>query len=249
MTLYMIGIGLNDEKDITVKGLEIVKKADLIFLEDYTSMLQKSVLKLEEFYDKKIKLADRIMVEKQSDKIIKPAKDMIVAFLVIGDVFGATTHTDLFMRAKEAGVEVKIINNASILNAIGITGLELYKFGKTTSIPYPEQNFKPQTVYDVIKMNKANRLHTLVLLDIKPEKHMRMPEAIKILLDIESERKEKVFTKNTKILGCARIGGDYMIKYGTAEEIEKIDFGKPLHCIIIPGKLHFIEEEMMKNWK
>ena len=39
MTLYFIGIGLCDEKDISVKGLEIVKKADVVYLENYTSVL------------------------------------------------------------------------------------------------------------------------------------------------------------------------------------------------------------------
>jgi len=78
---------------------------------------------------------------------------------------------------------------------------------------------------------------------------MTVNEAIKILLDIEDKRKEKVFTKDTMILGCARLGGDYKIKYGKAKDLEKENFGKPLHCIIIPGKLHFIEEEALNNWK
>lgn len=37
--LYLVGLGLGDAKDITVKGLEIVKNADYVFLEAYTSIL------------------------------------------------------------------------------------------------------------------------------------------------------------------------------------------------------------------
>lgn len=37
--LYLIGLGLGDAKDITVKGLEIVKSAKQVFLESYTSIL------------------------------------------------------------------------------------------------------------------------------------------------------------------------------------------------------------------
>lgn len=37
--LYLVGLGLGDAKDITVKGLEVVKKADYVFLEAYTSIL------------------------------------------------------------------------------------------------------------------------------------------------------------------------------------------------------------------
>ncbi|MFH1589721.1 MAG: diphthine synthase [archaeon] len=247
MTLYLIGIGLNDEEDITVKGLKAVKAADYVYLEAYTSQLQVLANRLENFYNQKIIIADRNLVEKKSNEILEKAKSKNVAFLVVGDVFGATTHTDLYLRAKKLNINIEIIHNASILTAVGMTGLELYKFGKTTSIPYPEHNFKPETAYDVIKDNKD--LHTLVLLDIKPDRNMTINEGIQILLDIENKRKENIITKDTLIIGCARLGGHHKIKYGKASEILKEDFGKPLHCIIIPGKLHFIEEEALEQWK
>lgn len=37
--LYLVGLGLADEKDITVKGLEIVRKATRVYLEAYTAIL------------------------------------------------------------------------------------------------------------------------------------------------------------------------------------------------------------------
>lgn len=37
--LYLVGLGLADETDITIKGLEVVKKAEKVFLEAYTSIL------------------------------------------------------------------------------------------------------------------------------------------------------------------------------------------------------------------
>jgi len=37
--LYLIGLGLSDETDITAKGLEIVRKASRVYLEAYTSIL------------------------------------------------------------------------------------------------------------------------------------------------------------------------------------------------------------------
>lgn len=37
--LYLVGLGLSDETDITVKGLEVVKKASRVYLEAYTSIL------------------------------------------------------------------------------------------------------------------------------------------------------------------------------------------------------------------
>ena len=36
---YLIGLGLGDAEDITVKGLKIVKNAKRVYLEAYTSIL------------------------------------------------------------------------------------------------------------------------------------------------------------------------------------------------------------------
>ena len=250
MALNIIGIGLNDEKDITIKGLDIVKKAKRVFLEYYTSILQVDVKKLEEFYGKKIILADRELVEKNSDKILKDALNEDIAFLVIGDAFSATTHTDLKLRALEKGIKVNVVHNASVLTAIGITGLELYKFGKTTSIPFPQKGFEPETPYNVIKEN--GNLHTLVLLDLRPNENafMTINDALTYLLIVEEKRQELVFTQNTKCLAIARLGSDdCIIKYGKVKDLMKVDFGKPLHCLIIPGKLHFMEEDALKEFK
>lgn len=37
--LYIVGLGLGDEKDITLKGLEAVQKCDKVYMEAYTSLL------------------------------------------------------------------------------------------------------------------------------------------------------------------------------------------------------------------
>ncbi len=251
MTLYFIGLGLGDERDITLKGLDIIKRCDTVFLEAYTSRLGVATEKLEQFYGKELILAGRDLVEKAAEKILEPAKEGDVAFLVVGDPFGATTHTDLWLRAREQGVAVRVIHNASILNAVGEVGLELYKYGKTTSIPYWEPGFEPETPYDVIKMNRANGLHTLCLLDIKAgqERFMTVGEALAILKEIEGKRKEGVISDELLVVGVARIGqDDQVVKAGALADIEKADFGGPLHSLIIPGKLHVVEEEVLEQW-
>ncbi|MBR9690350.1 diphthine synthase [Candidatus Woesearchaeota archaeon] len=252
MTLYMIGLGLYDEKDITVRGLEIIKKCDYVYLESYTSVLSVPASKLEEFYGNKVIIANRELVEKKADEILDRAKSKNVALLVVGDVFGATTHTDLKLRAKKKGVKIEVIHNASALTSVGVVGLELYKYGKTTSIPYPEKGFRPKTPYDVIEMNQKNGLHTLCLLDIKMDKNprfMTIKEAIEYLLEIESEEKRGVFNEKTKVVGVARLGApDQKIVYGTAKKLLNVDFGKPLHSLIIPAKLHFMEEEALNTF-
>ncbi|HLD79646.1 MAG TPA: diphthine synthase [Candidatus Nanoarchaeia archaeon] len=249
MTLYLLGIGLSTEKDITVKGLEIIKRCDKVYLENYTSLLQCSLSDLERFYGKKIILADRATSEQKEEEIVKEAKTKEVAFLVIGDPFSATTHIELFKLAKEKKVPVEIIHNASVLTAVGITGLQLYKFGKTTSIPFIEDHPNLETPYTVLKENQQSGLHTLFLLDLKPdqERFMTVNQALEILENIEARKKEKVIKKNMFVVGCARLGSNNaIIKAGPLEKIKTLDFGNPPHCLIIPGKMHFMEEEVVK---
>ena len=44
--LYLIGLGLADETDVTVKGLELIKKVERVYLEAYTSILLVDTAKL-----------------------------------------------------------------------------------------------------------------------------------------------------------------------------------------------------------
>lgn len=239
--LYLIGIGLNDEKDISVKGLEAVKKCDSVYLESYTSKLNCSVEDLEKLYGKKIILADRDLVEKKAEEtILKDAKEKNTAFLIIGDVFGATTHIDLLLRAKKAGIKTKIIHNASILTAVGVTGLELYKFGKTTSIPFNNEFIKSPV--NVLKSNQSIGFHTLFLLDLDPKnnKFLTVSDAAKYLL------KEGVESDKLAV-ACAQLGSDKpIIKAATLKDIENLKIDKYPQCLIIPGNLHFMEEEALK---
>lgn len=251
MTLNLIGLGLHNEKDITLAGLEAIKNSDVLYLENYTAQLNCSIKALENFYKKKIKLASREFVE-DGKELLKDAKKKNISLLIVGDPLSATTHIDLFLEAQKQKVRVNVINNASILTAVGIVGLQLYKYGKTTSIPFPEPNYKPETPYNVLKLNKSIGLHTLFLLDLKPEtkKYMTVNLAIQYLLDIENDRKEGLFTENTLCVGCAQLGSKkYTIVSGSASELLGVNFGKPLHCLIVPGELHFMEEEALKLWR
>lgn len=252
MTLYIIGLGLSTEKDISVKGLELVRKCDKIYLENYTSLLQCSILDLERLYGKKVTLADRTTAEQKDQEIITEAKTNDIAFLVVGDPFSATTHIELFKLAKEKQVPVEIIHNASVLTAVGITGLQLYKFGRVTSIPFIEDHPQLETPYNALTENQEQGLHTLFLLDLKPEQQqfMTVKQALEILEKIEMRKKGKLIKKDTLVIGCARLGNaDAVIKAGTLEEVKKQEFGKAPHCLVIPGKLHFTEEEVLRYYR
>ncbi|ESO98898.1 hypothetical protein LOTGIDRAFT_213693 [Lottia gigantea] len=269
--LYLVGLGLGDAKDITVKGLEVVKSANRVYLEAYTSILTVGLDTLEKFYGREVKLADRDTVEQDSDEILDGADIEDVALLVVGDPLGATTHTDLILRALEKKIPYKVIHNASIMNAIGCCGLQLYNYGEAVSIVFWEENWKPESFYDKICHNRKNGLHTLCLLDIKmkeqttenlmkgrkiyePPRFMTVNQASKQLLDIiqnrvKSECEKGELLKDTICVGVARVGSDaQQIVTSTLEKMVNVDLGGPLHSLVIPGNTHEIEVEMMKQF-
>ncbi|XP_077220600.1 putative diphthine methyl ester synthase [Tasmannia lanceolata] len=267
--LYVIGLGLADEKDITLRGLEAIKKCVKVYVEAYTSLLSFGVSSaglstLEELYGRPVTLADREMVEERTDDILSEAHRSDVAFLVVGDPFGATTHTDLVVRAKKLGIKVNVIHNASVMNAIGVCGLQLYRYGETVSIPFFTETWRPDSFYEKILRNRQLGLHTLCLLDIRvkepsleslcrgrkcyePPKYMTIQTAIEQLLEVEQMHGESAYGEESTCVGFARLGSeDQKLFSGSMRELMAVDFGAPLHCLVIVGKTHPVEEEMLE---
>lgn len=250
--LRIIGLGLYSPKDLTLGGLEAARKADKVYAELYTSFYAGGVSELSKLAGKKVKELKRSDLEENAGLLINEAKNHDVALLVAGDPMVATTHIDLVLRARKAGVDVEVIHASSIISAVAETGLMAYKFGKTTTLAYPEKGYKPASPYDALAENKKQGLHTLCLLDVKREedRYMTVGEGIQTLLEIEAEKKQGVFSKDTLCVGAARLGsGDRAIKSGKAGQLQKQDFGGPPHALIVPGKLHFMEEEAIKLYK
>ena len=242
MTLYLISIGLGDEKDITLKGLEIIQKCDIVYLESFTSKLNCKIEDLEQLYKKKIKIANREICENKAEIILNEAKNKDIAFLVIGDIFSATTHVNFLISAKKLGIEIKLIHNAAILTAIGEIGLDLYKFGRTISIPLENKNVISPVRF--LRENLKAGLHTLILLDMIPSenKFLSISEACDYLI-------RNRISEKTLAVGCTAIGTDTAeIKAGILGLLRDWKFSNFPQCIAIPGKLHFIEEEMLRYY-
>lgn len=253
MVLYLIGLGLGDDRDLTFRGIAAAKTCGKIYLECYTSLHPETdKQKLEQRIGKTILLADRTIVEQQAEELLHLARAGNAALLVVGDPLFATTHTDLLMRAKNAQVTVEIIHNASVFTAVAQTGLQPYKFGKITSIPFPEKNFQPTSAYEILKQNLSIDAHTLLLLDLRPaeKKFLTIGKAVELLLEIAHEKKDATLSAKTMAVGCARLGSaDQKIVYATMDELRKIDFGNAPYCLIVPAKLHFAEEEMLGQFR
>lgn len=250
--LTFIGLGLFDEKDISVKGLEAIRKADVVFAEFYTSVLMgTTVERLEELYGKEVHVLLREDVEQNPDWI-EHAKRKDVVFLTGGDTMVSTTHVDLRLRAQDAGIETKLIHGASIASAIcGLSGLQNYRFGKASTIPHPYTSSRGRTIisetpYDTIKANKERDMHTLIFLDIDREKgYMAVNQAMELLLEVEEQRGEGVM-ENSIAVGIARAGSpEPVVKADYIHKLKNHDFGGPLHIVVVPADLHFIEAEAL----
>ncbi len=244
--LIFIGLGLYDEKDISVKGLETAREADVIFSEFYTSNLAGStVKKVEEQLDREVHTLERKEVEEEALPLEKAEEEKTV-FLTAGDPMAATTHVDLRLRAEKEGVETKVIHSSSIFSAVpSILGLQHYKFGRTVTLPFKREGEEyPSSPYENILENEERGLHTLVLLDINSEskRYMDVEEGVEALLELEKEEDEGLMTEECLIAGLARIGSDDPeIKAGYPEEVKKHDFGSGLHSLVVFGDLHFME--------
>ncbi len=238
-------MGIYDEKDISVKGKEELKRADKVYCEFYTSSLAGTdIHKIEEEYGVDVVVLSRKEVEQDEVPLID-AQDKKVVFLTAGDTMAATTHVDLRLRAEERGVKTWLIHSSSIFSAApSLLGVQHYKFGKTVTLPFASKREYPMSPYKNIMENKERKLHTLVLLDIDgfKQRYMTVNEGMESLLELEQRAGKKVIDEDTVIAGLARVGSrNPEIKAGYPKDILDHDFGGGLHCMVVFGDLHFME--------
>lgn len=248
--LVFVGLGLHDEDGVSEKGLKEIVSADLVLAEDYTSALSKGSLdRLAKRSGKRIELLDRAAVE-DGKRILEASENKRVVLLIVGDPMTATTHVDLRLRAAAAGIETHIVHGASVLTAVpGLLGLQHYKFGRTTTLPFPQEGYSPTSPYDVIDENLSRGLHTLVLLDIDAEnsRYMTANEGLHLLLDMERRVGRGIISESTLVCAVARAGSrDCTVRAGILSDLLSADFGPPLHTIVVPGKLHFLEDDALR---
>ncbi len=237
--LYLIGLGLNVD-GISKFGLETVQRCKRVYLENYTVDFPYSIGELTEKLQKKIAPADREKVEGLS--IVDEAQKMDVALLVYGSPLTATTHISLIQEAKRMGIRSKVIYNASIIDAVAGTGLQLYKFGKIASMPAWQKSFTPDSFMEIVKENQSINAHSLILIDIG----LDIQDA---LMQLEkSAENHKIKLK--KIVLCQAMGTKHQkIFYKTLNDLKEFDSVRKPYCIIIPGKLHFVEKEVLKDFE
>jgi len=246
--IVFIGLGLHDEKGITLRGLEEARAADVRFAELYTSGLAGASLEaIERLVGQPIRKVSRTDVE-DGTLLLEAAATRRVAFLVVGDPMAATTHVDLRLRAAKAGIPTRIVHGVSILTAAsGALGLQAYKFGRTTTVPWPVSGFTPTSPLEAILENLRGGLHTLVLLDVREDGTFLPPnDAMAALLRMAADLRTDAFGPETLTCVLGRVGSPNAVALaGPLESLLRRNPGPPPHCLVIPGALHFLEKEAL----
>jgi len=237
--LNIIGLGLNPNS-ISTEAFEAIKKSKKIYLESYTVDFPYKIKQLEKTIKRKIEPLDRNQVE--SDYLIKESKKQNISLIIYGSPLFATTHISLIDECKEKRIKTRIFYNASVFDALAETGLQLYKFGKTSSMPKWQENFKPTSFLDFVEENQQINAHSLILVDIG----LKFKDALE---QLNQSIKEKNIQLN-RILVCSQLGTnnkDSKIFYSTINNLKKKNKAiKPPFCFIIPAKMHFLEEDVVK---
>lgn len=247
--LVFIGLGLHDANDITLKGLDEARRCDVLFTESYTSQLKDgSIEELEKKIGKEMIVLGREQVE-DGEIILHEAREKIVGFLVPGDAMSATTHIDLRIRAEKEGITTKVVHGVSIVTAAtGLLGLQSYKFGRTTTLPFRQKGYFPSSPYEVIKQNKEMGLHTLVLLDLKESgEMMNVSEALDYLLELEQREKGEVLADKDLVCALGDVGSDSPeVVCDYVKSLARREMRSRIFCLVIPSKLHFMERESLQ---
>lgn len=246
MTLTLISIGLTDEKDLSQRAIQEARDCDALYAELYTMILNTDAQKLSQTIGKPVEPLTRSQLEESSDALLREASQRKVGVLVGGDALTATTHISLILDAAKQGIETRIVHGSSILTAVAESGLSPYKFGRTVTLPLPEKA-PSDTVLRTLDENREHGLHTLVLLDLDTENQSAhtIPRAIQTLLQAD---RPKTFNGDTLTVGATRLGWkDQTIKADRANRLQSHDFGPPPHALIIPGRLHFLEAQALRE--
>ena len=256
--LTFVGLGLYDERSVTVEGRDALRAADRAFAEFYTSdLVGTTVDDLAAHHGVEIAVRDRAGVERDPTPILDAAEREDVCLLAAGDAMVSTTHVDLRLRAHERGVETRVVHGVSAASAVpAVCGLQNYRFGKAVTLPFPDAHGAgavPPSVVESVEANRARGLHTLVYLDITADDAQRARRA-----ERRDETRGTYMTADTAAgllvegwqdvlgVGVARAGGpDPVVAADRLSALADRAFGGPLHALVLPGRLHHVEREAL----
>src|SRR4030042_613450 len=216
MTLTLVSVGLSSHLDLSLRAIEAAKSAHHVYAEEFTMRLDTTVETLEATIGRPVTPLPRGGMEEDASRLLEDAA--------------------------RRSIPVKVVHGSSVFTAIAESGLSLYKFGRTVTVPMPEKG-PVDTVLRTLKENAEDGLHTLLLLDldVPAGRYLTVPEAITRL------EKTGEFPLDTLVVADARLGSDsQIIRADAALHLRDADYGGPPYALVVPGQLHFLEEEALQ---
>jgi len=246
-TLYLVGLGLK-KGQLTLDGMDAIKRCPTVYLEGYTSEFR-GVSDLAVEHGAEILPRDEV---EEGVILFNALEKNDVCLLVVGDPLSATTHQGLVLESSRRGFKTRYIPGISVMNVLpNMVGLSIYKFGRTTTLQYPEGDYFPTTPYEVLEENLQRGLHTMMLLDIQAHKkrYMTPSQAFDILRESERRIKKNVIQDSTICITAVDVFGDReTVACGTLKLLEKRPFPQGLSTLMFPGNMHFVEEESLARF-
>ena len=259
--LWLIGLGPGNLDYMSKVAIEVGGACSHRFLEGYTAILPPNQ---EERLESFVGGWERIMRPQVEDpeELLKLAKEVPVALLIVGDPMQATTHVDLEARCDELDIKFNVIPGITATAlAVSLSGLQSYRFGRQVTIPYSYGNYLPSSPLEMIYRNYDNNLHTLVLLDLDPtgmgvEKPTPMSpnDAFRILQKMEEKMIEEGNSLSPRVkdldgvlLTDISLDSQKVIA-GNLSKISESDGGW-IHCLIIPSKMNQNEIDAFERRK
>ena len=251
--LAFVGLGLSDERGLSENARDVLRSAEVVFAEEYTAVAPVGTLeRLERLVGRSLVRLDRPLLESEGPILDALGAHARVALVVVGDPFAATTHVALRLAAERAGHTWSYCPNASILTAAaGFLGLMNYRFGRTVSLPLPVAGFAPTSPLEHIAANKGRDLHTLVLLDLKPEEG-RFLSAHDALATMRERDPDGLFVADRDAVAVvARVGQPGAAAWvGRFAALREVDFGPPMHALVVLAPtLHFEEDAALQRYR
>ncbi len=251
--LWFVGLGLADERGLSDRARDALERADEVFAEEYTAVAPAGTVdRLARAIGRPVRRLERTLLESERPILEALARSPRVALLVVGDPFAATTHVQLRIAAERAGHTWRYEPAASVLTAaVGYLGLMHYRCGRTVSWPLPAEGFTPTSPLEQMDGNRTRGLHTVVLLDLRPGegRFLTAGEALRAMRVRDPDG--RWLPAGTPVAVAARVGRDDAAGwFGPVETLAEVDFGPPLHTIVVPApELHFEEAEAIRRFR
>jgi diphthine synthase len=267
--LYIIGIGISEFDSLPIGSVDILKNSDFVFIERFTGFISDDFfVRIKNVLDDSIEPQSKTVVDirfvkrwyiEDGREILEKAAFNNVSILAYGDPLVATTYNELMIRAKRLSIDVKVIHSSSgLISLIGETGLQPYKFGKmVTMMNDPMSSI---SVYNTIYDNLSLGLHTLILTEYNNDDgianfdsssnpfYLSPKKVFDLLLKREGEIKLANLSAKTFAIVARQIGSvNSQILSGNIDSLSKLDYEGGPNSVIIPGSLHFIEEDSLRT--